>query len=178
MALSGERLLIAATLDEVKVGEHFNELPLHLPVLDQFSIVGDRFDRLTAAMDAIFDSGSPLTQAAKSGRRQGLYGGKLLPSPTLTGTSVRQIENVNRAPWYGLRALAQGLGEFDETYAYKDVMDENGNYTFSGYIAQTNERSIQRGESISFASVALIGMGGAAQEARVIKSIALRKNSV
>lgn len=178
MALSGERLLIAATLDEVNVGERFNELPLHLPVLDHFSIRGDQhFDRLTTAMDNIFATRSPLTQGAKLGRRQGLYGAKLVSPPTLRNMLARQIENINRAPWYGLRALAQSIGEFDENYAFKDVVDEDGNDTFVGYIANTNERQIQIGESISFASVALIGMGIEAQNARVIKSILLRKNN-
>jgi hypothetical protein len=179
MALSGERLLIAATIDEVNVGELFNELPLHLPVLDHFSIEGEQyFDRLTTAMDNIFATRSPLTRVAKLGERQGLYGAKLISPPTLPKMPARQIENINRAPWYGLRALAQSIGEFDGNYAFKDVVGEDGNDTFVGYIADTNERQIKKGDSISFASVALIAVGVEAQKMRVIKSILLRRDNV
>jgi hypothetical protein len=164
MALSGERLLIAATLDPVEVGPRFGELPIHLPVLDHFSIQGDRrLDRLTTAMDNIFITQASLTTRAESGERQGLYGGNVLLLDGLRDTPARLIVNTSSGPWSGLRALVHSLGEFDENYAFKNVVDNKGNFAFKGYVADTNERSIQHGESILFSSVALIGMGSAAQ---------------
>jgi hypothetical protein len=178
MALSGERLLIAATLDPVHVGTSFDELPIHLPVLDHFSIQGDRrFNRLTTAMDNIFITQASLTTAADRGERQGLYGGKVHFVDDSRDMPARLIVNTSSGPWSGLRALVHSLGEFDENYAFKNVVDNKGNFTFKGYVADTNERSIQKGESILFSSVALIGMGSAAQKARVIKTISLRKNN-
>jgi len=138
MPLTGERLLIAATVDSVEVGDEFLRIPPHLTVVGWFSFSDERKRFLFNAMGNLFD---------ETGVYQNTIGGKPAKFGPDQNVDVREMLNVDTAPWFGLHALIKSLGTFPEDDPFIDV--------FSPHVSNTPERKIKRKEKLAFQAVAL-----------------------
>jgi hypothetical protein len=165
MALSGEKLIIAATLDGLTEGETFNEIPPHMTVIRWFHLQENRRERLFTALDTMFTDEPVFDQAV--GGRKVLLG--RFPHLAL-GRRVDNLKTINKEntqnpQWFALHALVKSLGTFDEDDRYKDV--------FLPHITDSKTFKLQKNKPIAFSSVALIGTEGIDQEHHVVASFAL-----
>jgi len=138
MPLTGERLLIAATVDPVETGDEFLRLPAHMSIVGWFSFSDERKLFLFNAMGRLFDETGVYQDAI--GTKKRLYG----PDNDIL---VREMGNVDTAPWFGLHALIKSLGTFPEDDPFVDV--------FSPHVSATSDRMIKRKEELDFSTVAL-----------------------
>jgi hypothetical protein len=167
MALTGERLIIAATLDEVETGETFATIPPHMTVVRWFNLQENRQFRLTGAMDRVLGD-KPATVFDEAPDKHVVGGNLALFGRWYEPTLVRRLNNVSNGPYFALHALVKSIGDFDPKDRFSD--------TFHPHITHTKERSVKRGEAISFASVALIGTQGKHEEHHVIESFPLGRD--
>lgn len=174
----GEKLIIVATLDSVKAGQEFETIPPHMSIVGRFALQENRRYRLLETLDNLFD-GQPTSVFDESPDKP-VIGGVWGRFDTEDGRkSGRALRNVSDAPGVGVDAVIRSLAAVDlETYvspgsehnAMRTFKDE-----FNPHIINTRERQIWAGERVLFSSVALIGLGAALENKRVLESIQLGK---
>jgi hypothetical protein len=165
MALPGERLLIAATPDELEVGEIFTDIPPHMSVGRWFTMEAHRRHYVTEAMDHLFTDQDVFDEAVGGGLALFRRDGKLVRARRIEQLETISKENTINPQWFALHALVKGLGHFDEADKYNDV--------FSPHMTYTKTFKLAQGEPVLFSSVALIGTEGRRQDHRVIASFPL-----
>lgn len=153
MALPGEKLLLAATLDEVQEGELFDTLPPHMSLVRWSNVPDHRRARVYNGLGNIF-SDQYLFQNAQGGAKDTyLLEGDKVP--------VRLIKTEDKGLKFrdAAHSLIKSLGRFDPEDAYADTKSfYEGRAKFSPHVTDTPERKIGRLESVSFRRVALFAL--------------------
>jgi len=150
MAPTSERLLVALTSLPVKTGELFDELPVHMPLAEEFFIDSPRRREIIAsAMEIVFQDDASMITRTATGEVRPIRAGN---SPLYAAES-RPLSGVNRNVHYAFHSLISGLGGYDRPYTKKDTLQPR--------IFETSQHPIVWGETIEFSSVALLALGGA-----------------
>lgn len=134
---TGEKLLVAATLEPVVQGQEFETIPPHMTVIGWLAIQASRQHFLYSALDKIFSSDY----------YQDVVGAKAAKYGPENDVPVRTLSNVETAPWFGLHALVESLDGFPEDNFFNDV--------FSPHVSDTPERKVKKGEHLAFPTVAV-----------------------
>jgi len=137
LVATGERLLVAATLEPVLEGQEFELIPSHMTVIGWLAIQASQQHRLYSALDRIFSDDY----------YQDVVGAKKDYFGPNEDVPVRTLRNVEKAPWVGLHALAKSLRGLPENDQFKDV--------FSPHVSDMPKRTVKRGEHLSLSTVAV-----------------------
>lgn len=153
MALPGERLLLAATLDEVQEGELFDTLPPHMSLVRWANIQESRRARVQIGLNNIFSDQFLYQEAV----------GKGYKTYRLDGEKVhaRKIELPEKDLNFrdSAHSLIKSLGQFDPEDPYADTKSFlKKKNKFRAHVTDTPERVVSRLESISFRTVALFAL--------------------
>lgn len=153
MALPGERLLLAATLDEVQEGELFDTLPPHMSLVRWSSIEEHRRARLNFGLNNIF-SDQYLFQDVRGGASDTYQRADETVRVRLVKLEEKDLMFRDVA-----HSLIKSLGRFDPDDQYADTKSfYTGPAQFNPHVTNTPERHIGRFESVSFRAVALFAL--------------------
>jgi hypothetical protein len=134
----GERLLVAAMVQPVEQGETFGVIPAHMTVIGWLTPLMHQRHFLDNALENVF----------KQDYFQETVGGRHLKYGEDHNIPVREMRQVERAPWIALHALAKSLQMFPADDKFIDI--------FSPHVSDTHDYKAARGEKIAFPMVALI----------------------
>ena len=168
MTLPGERLLIAAMLDDVQTGEDFDRIPPHMTEVRWFNLQENRRFRLFAAMDKLF-ADQPVSVLNESEKEPITVGVLNLFGKGFDRFLVRELEGVYTGHNFALHALVKSLGTFDDKDPFKD--------TFQPHITRTKGLTLRRDEPVLFSSVALISAQEDIPGFRVLENYPLAQES-
>jgi len=145
MSVVGERLLIAATLEGVGVGEDVRRLPAHMSYhAGWLTYPSDHRYELQDRMDEVFD-GRILLKGATGGERA-MYGyNYALPG--------RMILGVEHYPWVAIHSLVKSRGGFLPP-------DSPFIDSFLPHVIDTPERAVAEDERLVFPSIVMISQSG------------------
>jgi hypothetical protein len=135
--VTGEKFLVAATLEPVAKGEEFETIPPHMTVIGWLALHANQQHFLYSALDRIY----------KADYYQDVVGAKKAHYGPENDISVRTLKNVETAPWKGLHALIESLDGFPKDNFFNDV--------FSPHISDTPERKVKRGEHLALPTIAV-----------------------
>jgi len=134
VSFSGERLLIAATVEPVEVDELFKKLPLHMTITRPFVMPESQQKRfLLPAMGNLFD-GKEVYQDA--------VGGKKLRYGVEENVPAREVLNIKNPEWIALNALVRSMDGFPE------LEEDPFIHTFSPHISDRITETVIRGKKV------------------------------
>lgn len=156
MALPGERLILATTLDEVQEGKLFDTMPVHMPLVRWSNISAGRRDRVAFGLNNIF-SDQYLFQDVRGGARDTYQRDGEKVRVRLMDLNEKELQFRDTA-----HSLIKSLGLFDPEDAYAEARSfytgKDKTKKFEAYVTDTPERQIGRLESVSFRTVALFAL--------------------
>lgn len=153
MALPGERLLLATTLDEVQEGELFDTLPPHMSLVRWSNVPEHRRERLEFGLNNIF-----LNQYLYQDAR-GAGGDTYLIDGEKARVRVMKLEESDLKFRDAAHSLIKSLGRFDPEDQYADTKSfYKRKAKYSPHVTETPERKVGRLESVSFRTVALFAL--------------------
>lgn len=153
MALPGERLLLAATLDEVQEGELFDSLPPHMTLVRWAFIQENRRFRIEYGLNNIF-SNQYLYQDVRGGASD-----TYLLDGEKTRVRVMKLQEKDLKFRDAAHSLIKSLGIFNPDDPYADTKSfYEGSARYIPHVTDTPERKIGRFESVSFRSVAMFAL--------------------
>ncbi|RWZ78446.1 MAG: hypothetical protein EOT05_01655 [Candidatus Microsaccharimonas sossegonensis] len=153
MSLPGERLLLAATLDEVQEGELFDNLPPHMSLVRWSSIAEHRRAQVECGLNNIFSNQHVYQDVL----------GSVNDSYVIDGERVRvrlmKLKERDLKFRDAAHSLIKSLGRFDPEDRYADTKSfYEGHAKFRPLVKDTPERKIGHFESVSFQTVAMFAL--------------------
>jgi hypothetical protein len=132
--IEGERLLIAGTVDAVKTGQEFQDMPLHMSLVACFSFPESQRQFLFNAMDKILTHQDYFQHLVGSRQHHHLGDEHQFPARMLRGAEKEG------GPSFAFRHLINSLGAFRPDDEHKD--------TFNPHITDIYERKDRDGKII------------------------------
>jgi hypothetical protein len=138
MPADNEQLLVAAMLDNVEVGQEFRRIPSHMSVIGWIALGARQRPMLDNALKNVFQPNYLQNTSVGEPVMLGVH----------SDIPAHLLENVDSAPWVGLRALVKSLNGFPKNDTFID--------TFSPHISESPDRTLQLGDRLSFPMISLI----------------------
>lgn len=145
MALPGERLLLATTLDEVQEGDLFGTLPPHMSLVRWSNIPEHRRALVDFGLNNIFSDQYVFQDV------RGAAGGTYKREDEEVRVRLMKLKEKDVKFRNVAHSLIKSLGEFDPE-------DQYANAKFNPHVTNTPERQVGRFESVSFRTVALFAL--------------------
>jgi len=167
MALSGERLLVAAMATDVAPDQAFESLPPHMSYGRPFTMGELQRPILLNAMRNIFLD-QPVLRNTTGGRTLELVrDGEPVFARFVRGVDRASKDNPINPHWHAIHSLASGIGKYDE--------EDEHNHEFLPHVTDTEDFGLGWRQRIRFGSVALISMKDEDHANKIIANFPLAK---